>query len=694
MFTNGLKYRGDKYSEAVRKFCFRQQFHSSSGYRELRKFFNNKLPTIRTLQKWLTCVDGSPGITQVALDKIAEKASDYKRKGQQLNICLINDEMSLREQVFFDDKNMLFEGFCKPVDSKIQDKSKKKNAEKVPLEKNALVFMAVGPNFRITVAYTFLRGMNAVDRASITKEVIRRIDLTGAKVISLTGDGLHANMTVAKLFGADFKNHQPYFPRPSNKQEKIYVIFDPPHMIKLLRKYLSEQKLQYKQSEMKWELLSKLAEIQSNDNFSITKKLTTSHILWKDHKMNVKKAVQIFSNENADALEQLFDDNYEGFERCEKFIEFLRLVNNIFDVMNFGEGKKSDEYFKQPLMASNIAKISQLFQSFESFISQMTIETKRGKAIKRKPALTQIGFIGFVMNIHSTIGIYEDYVKNSQSGVFFQFQFCQDHLETYFSLVRSGLGNNTNPNTRQFQAVYRKLLFCSPHISGEVKTNCCVEFPNSLLNVSSNIVSAPKKATRFNELSQVKALDIEMNYATLNNMEISLYNQHIYASVASDIEVKITQRIRMQTKLSCQGCLGVFKDNRKINDNLIAKRIIRGHLAAQPCSSTYGIILACEEIIEKIKPLGETDSITVAKTIFHNIHSIKDLYDLTTFESHQLNQVGTIGHLSHKDEFILEIVFMFLTLKSNEICERIFSEERAEERAKKMKKRNKIFAGK
>lgn len=694
MFTNGLRYKRGKYPEAVRNFCFRQQFHSSSGYRELRKFFNNNLPTIRTLQKWLTCVDASPGITQVALDKIAEEASEYKLKGQQLNICLINDEISLREQVFFDDKNMLFEGFCESTDSKTRKKNNKTNEKKVPLVKNALVFMAVAPNFRITVAYTFLRGMNAVDRAAITKEVIRRIDLTGARVISLTGDGLHANMTVATLLGADFKNNRPYIPRPCNIREKIYIVFDPPHMVKLLRKYLSEQKLQYKQFDMDWELLCKLANIQDSDNFPLTSKLTMSHILWKNHKMNVKKAVQIFSNENADALEQLLEDNYQGFERSKEFIEFLRLVNNVYDVMNFGEGKKSDHIFKQPLMASNIEKIRKLFQSFENFISQMSIETKRGKNIKRKAAMTQIGFIGLVMNMHSTIGIYEDYVENSQPDVFFQFQFSQDHLETYFSLTRNGLGNNTNPNTRQFQSAYRKLLFCSPHISGEMRTNCCVEFPHQLLNVSSGIISSPKRETRFSKLSQVKALEIEMNYASLTTIDTNLYNQHVYALVASDIEAKITKRIQMQKTLSCQDCLDVFKVNKKIDDAFIAKKIGKGHHVAQPCFSTYKITLACEEIIEKTKSLGEVNSIAVAKTIFNNIYFIEELYDSTEFESHQRCRVETIGQFSHKDEFILEIVFMFLTIKSNQICERIFAEERAEERAKKMKKKNKMSAGK
>lgn len=77
--------------------------------------------------------------------------------------------------------------------------------------------------------------------------------------------------------------------------------------------------------------------------------------------MNVRLAVQTFSNGAADALEQLCEDEYEGFIGCEKTVKFLRLVNNVFDTMNCGEKKKADDQYKQPLRASNIAKYRILY---------------------------------------------------------------------------------------------------------------------------------------------------------------------------------------------------------------------------------------------------------------------------------------------------------------------------------------------
>lgn len=229
------------------------QYHSTAAYNELRKFFGNRLPCTRTLQKWLRCVEVGPGISEIALGALAEKAKTYKDEGKQLHVCLISDEMGIRKQVTWNAEKESFDGFATELSSKSRQKSK------LPLAKDALVFMAVGPNFKVAVAYFLLSGLDAVERAALTQEVIKSVDATGAKSISLTSDGLSANIAVAKLLGADFKSEKPFFPRPGKPNEKIYVVFDPSHMIKLVRKYFSEHQLYYHGDKLRWDLLVKLA---------------------------------------------------------------------------------------------------------------------------------------------------------------------------------------------------------------------------------------------------------------------------------------------------------------------------------------------------------------------------------------------------------------------------------------------------
>lgn len=210
MLIYGLSCKKNGYSSGVRKFCLRMQFHSNSAYKELRKFLSNHIPTVRTIQKWLRVVDTSEGITRIALETIAGKADSYREEGKQLFLTLISDEMSIMRHVMYDEHKACIDGFPSKVNS--TNNGRRNYDEQVPAAKDVLVFMVVGPDFRTTVAHYFLYGLDAIDRAILTREVIRSVDETTAKIISITGDGLHANLSVAKLLGANFDEKKTYFP--------------------------------------------------------------------------------------------------------------------------------------------------------------------------------------------------------------------------------------------------------------------------------------------------------------------------------------------------------------------------------------------------------------------------------------------------------------------------------------------------
>lgn len=257
-------------------------------------------------------------------------------------------------------------------------------------------------------------------------------------------------------------------------------------MLKLLRKYFAEQQLYYNTDRLQWKLLQILAKKQDSDNFELGNKLSRRHINYKTAPMEVRLAVETFSNSVADVLEQLNEDGYHDFVGCDSTVAFIRLFNKLFDVMNYGEGKRTYNNFKRPICSSTIVSVRELFDEGRKFIEQMSIEYSNVKKKKIVPVLnswSSMGFFGFLHNMTSTLGIYDDYIKNGPLETFYTFQYSQDHLETYFSLIRSSLGANNNPNEQQFCAAYRKLLFCVPHLSAK-GTNCNLDVVN-ILTVSS-----------------------------------------------------------------------------------------------------------------------------------------------------------------------------------------------------------------
>lgn len=687
-----------KYSPAVRDFCYRLQFHSTAAYNELRKFFSNRLPTIRTLQRWLRCVEVAPGISEIALGALAEVAKSYKDEGKQLYISLVSDEMGIRTQTTWNAEKERFDGFATTFNTTSNSNST------LPLAKDALVFMAVGPNFKIAIAYFFLNGLQAVDRAALTREVIRSIDATGAKVISLTSDGLVANVTVAKLLGADFKSDKPFFPRPSNPNEIIYVIFDPPHMIKLIRKYFSEHQLYYLGDKLRWDLLVKLAEKQDKDNFEMGNKLTRRHIDWKQAPMVVRVAVETISNSVADSIEQLSEDGYEDFIGSESTVQFLRLHNNVFDFQNFGEGKKSDDLFKNVLCESNIDKFISLGSEYKNFILNMTIDEvsngKEPRIIKKKVlnSKSYMGFFGFWHNITSALGMYKDYVKNGPLDYFYNFQFSQDHLETFFSLIRSSLGANNNPNTQQFEYAFRKLLICTPHLSSK-GTNCVINGTN-LLTISSAQLPIQQQAKQpmqpsIEVLSAIDKIYLEFDYDGLINPGMDDYEKHTHAFLASTIEKKIIEKIGARTVSGCKNCLKIFEENTKISDSFITKKS-RSIQIIQPCSSTVDILLATSTIIKNLQSQIPSIDFNILIQYVVPFLDIDRLYNFSDFNAHNSNETSSNDILklsTHKEEFISSVIREFMHIKSKKICDRITTEEHKGRNIRKRNTKCTIFAG-
>lgn len=654
--------RGKQFPPNVRLFSLRQQYYSTAAYESLRNYFNNNLPSKRTLQHWYSSVDGEPGINASALEVILEKGESYNAKeGHQLHLTLISDEMSIRKDLCWKEKKKEFFG-CSSV---INTSQINEEAEPIALKsaKNALVFLVAGPDFKIPLAYYLLNGLESIDRAVLTREVIRSIERCGVKLISLTSDGLRANVTTAELLGCKFAEKKTYFDSPTHPEQHIYVIFDPPHMLKLVRKHFSRGNLYSTKGLLDWNLLRLLVERQRGENFNLCNHLTQHHIDWHHKPMNVRLAAQVLSKSCSDVLEQLQEDGYEEFQNSAATIEFLRGFNNMFDILNFGQGRHSDNEYKQPISNETVGKIFPFLNDMKTYIESIEIEVKSKKGSIRKPIFksqAQMGFYGFYIDIFSLIGIYNDFILNGQLKVFYPMQFSQDHLETLFSLIRNSQGRNDNPNATEFASAFRKLLVCHPLTTSKdhnVMTNA-----TGILTVP---VRAKKKQQQLINLAQTEVIDV--NYTELLSLEMESmqeFDHHVCAYVALCVEERMIRQIKTSHKSRCQECVRILLDeNIKIDDALLAKKGANEH--QQPCESTAQIIIFSNAII-KLFPSNGISFDDINKTICENLELDK-LYCASTFNHNGQN---------HKTEFVAHVVKKYLILKSERVGKLIGDEER------------------
>ena len=153
-----------------------------------------------------------------------------------------------------------------------------------------------------------------------------------AIVISLTFDGLKANLAMVKLLGATLPD-KPYF-NIEGVPQRVVVLMDNCHMLKLIRNNLKLKSIFYNGDEkIEWKYVAKLNEVQVENGLSLAPKVGATHVNFENAIMRVKYAVQVLSLSTANALEFLHQTNTD-FENCLATANFFKIVNDSFDIFN------------------------------------------------------------------------------------------------------------------------------------------------------------------------------------------------------------------------------------------------------------------------------------------------------------------------------------------------------------------------
>lgn len=111
-------------------------FYSPKAYDFVRRIFINILPHPSTIHKWNYSIDGSPGISQPALDCLMKKSRKAVEKKHTILCNSQIDDMSIRKHIHFNGKKYIgFINFGTQTDS-----------DELSLAKEAVVIMAIAIN--------------------------------------------------------------------------------------------------------------------------------------------------------------------------------------------------------------------------------------------------------------------------------------------------------------------------------------------------------------------------------------------------------------------------------------------------------------------------------------------------------------------------------------------------------------------
>lgn len=208
----------------MKQFSVTLQYYSPKAYDYVRTKFENLLPHPRTLRRWYMVVDGMPGFTEESFRTIKCEAS------KSPVYCNIVVDESI--------KQYLEEDTAKNVYGYINMGANYSYERDDPLlAKSVLMFIAVSLNgyWKLPLASFLIDSLNGQERANLLNKTIELLIDTGAHVNSITFDGAKVNTKMCTELGANFDllDNRPYLEIPNN--EKLYIFYDPAHMLKLIR---------------------------------------------------------------------------------------------------------------------------------------------------------------------------------------------------------------------------------------------------------------------------------------------------------------------------------------------------------------------------------------------------------------------------------------------------------------------------
>jgi len=140
--------------------------------------------------------------------------------------------------------------------------------------------------------YFFLHStMQASDLVKIIEQVVRKLKAINLKVIALISDMGSNFYKLSKLLNID--TEQSYF---KVDEEKIFYIFDSPHLIKATRNNLHQHSFVYNDKRTSWKYIEEYYESDKKAEFRSSPKLTDAHVNPNNfQKMKVKIATQVLS---------------------------------------------------------------------------------------------------------------------------------------------------------------------------------------------------------------------------------------------------------------------------------------------------------------------------------------------------------------------------------------------------------------
>lgn len=239
--------KGKRWHPLMVKWCLFLRQQSSHAYELLRKTGCIELPSQRTLRDYTHHTSSTVGFSHELDLQLMDDSRFHSLSEHEKFVCIIGDEMHIKEDLVFDKFSGELTGFINLGDINQHlhrlEEELKSSSETIctpVLATTMFVFMIRGIFTRLQFPYASFpaKAISADQLLPLYLEALFRLERCGFRVIGVTLDGYSANRRLMSLLADETEEKVKYKTVNAFAQSTDRCIFffsDPPHLLKTLR---------------------------------------------------------------------------------------------------------------------------------------------------------------------------------------------------------------------------------------------------------------------------------------------------------------------------------------------------------------------------------------------------------------------------------------------------------------------------
>ena len=479
------------------------------------------------------------GIPQATLNLLKQKISHMSEMEKLCTLCV--DEVSLKKHLFYsigDDQIVGLEDFGGGY-----------RTNKVATSALVLLVRSISGGWKQPLGYVLANESCPVDTLEdLLKEAIDKLNGIGLNVIVVMSDMGSNFYSLSIRLGVT--PEKPWF---IHNNKKIFLMFDPPHLLKCTRNNLMKYTFRFSNYSACWKDIIDFYEKDKLLPIRAAPKLTEKHVHPTNfQKMKVKYATQIFSHTVAAAI-CTYSSVGSLAPSALGTAELLSRFDSLFDCVN-SSNLQSTKKLRSAITekSSHVAFLQESINQINGIkvLNGNQDVTSRIKSMK-----------GWLVTLNAIISIWNK-LKTLHN---FQFLFTRrlntDPLENFFGTIRKQGGNSDNPTPVQFTRAFRKLFFSSLLTSS---TGNCAEDVDTLLAIfSTKSVKQSKQSSLSYSNPRPNTLSIRPTDYREPNVSTSIIQANAIAYVSGYL---LNKCFKIHSCAKCNETLtsANLEDNRKL----------------------------------------------------------------------------------------------------------------------------------